>query len=94
MIVVRVELWSAITGKRSEIARAVIHNVGGTNTRGNYEFLSMRGRDAEALEANMRAVLKGKTKPVHQGGVNGHARLKEHVFNLVAKGLAAAGYGK
>lgn len=33
MIVVKVELWSAITGKRSEIARAVIHNTGGTKTR-------------------------------------------------------------
>lgn len=94
MIVVRVELWSAITGKRSEIARAVIHNTGGTKTKGDYGVVTMRGRDAETLEANMWAVLKGEAKPVHQGEVKGHARLREHVLNLVAKGLAAAGYGK
>lgn len=36
MLVVRIELWSARTGARSELGVAVISNVGGTATRGNY----------------------------------------------------------
>ena len=95
MLVVRVELWSAVTGKKTEIARAVIANDGtGTTRRGNYWAKSMRGRDEEALQASMVSILTGKTKPVHEGVIENHDRLGQHVWVLVAKALTAMGYGK
>ena len=66
-----------------------ICNTGGTRTRGDYEVATMRGRDAETLT---RAMLdRTYTK---MGVVKNHARLQEHVWNLVAKGLSAMGYGQ
>lgn len=84
MIVVKVELWSAITGERTEIARAEICNVGGSDELGNYDVRSLRGRGAEQLA---RRVVQ------RRGKVSGHPRLKQHVWNLVAKALASMGYG-
>ena len=83
MIVVRVELHSAITGKITEIARAHICNIGGTRARGNYSVEAFRGRDKAALD---------KRSVCHTGTVTNHARLQEHVWNLVAKALKACGY--
>lgn len=83
MIVVRVELHSAINGKITEIARAHICNVGGTAARGNYHAETFRGRDATAL--NKRTVC-------HQGEVINHPRLALHVWTLVLKALKACGY--
>ena len=49
MIVVRVELWSAITGKKTEIARMHISNTGaGSNRRCDYTGESFVGRDSTA----------------------------------------------
>lgn len=84
MIVVRVELHSAVTGEVSEIARMHIANVGGTGTRGDYDVKTLWGRKAEDFAA--RRVQRA-------GAVTGHARLHSHVWNLVAKGLTAMGYG-
>ena len=94
MIVVKVELHSAISGQVSEIARAVIHNTGGTHTKGDYQALTMRGRDSEALHKSMVSILRGQTKAVHVGEVKNHARLQLHVWHLVAKALTAMGYGE
>ena len=89
MIVVKVELWSAITGQHTELARATICNLAtGTRTRGDYEVRAHRGRDAASLEKSMQA-----RTATHQGVVRNHARLQEHVWNLVAKSLTAMGYG-
>lgn len=87
MIVVKVELWSAITGQKSEIARMAIDNIGGTAQRGDYRCRTMRGRSAEQLERAMRQA------PQREGRVLGHARLREHVWHLVAKALSGMGYG-
>jgi hypothetical protein len=92
MIVVKVELWSAIDGSRKELARAVIDNIGGTNTHGNYRARAMRGRDEEALQTNMISVLQKQSKPIHEGEVLNHPRLSQHVWNLVARSLTAMGY--
>lgn len=51
MIVVSVILHSAVTGQTTELARAVIHNVGGTSTLGDYEAFACRGRDKDARVA-------------------------------------------
>lgn len=88
MIVVKVELWSAIDGQTTELARMTIDNIGGTATRGDYRTRTLRGRSEEALH---RAMLTDGVQ--REGRVFGHARLKEHVWNLVAKALVGLGYG-
>lgn len=85
MIVVRVELHSAITHKVTELARMHICNVGGTATKGDYTVDVLRGRDKETLD---------RMTVQKRGAVRGHARLAEHVWNLVAKALVNTGYGK
>jgi hypothetical protein len=84
MIIVRVELHSAITGKIIELARIKIWNdVSGTNTRRNYQAISFRGRSTKQL--NKETVIK-------------HTELKEwpskqlHVWNLVRAVLTNLGY--
>jgi len=84
MIVVRVELWSAITGDRTELARMHIANIGGSETIGNYEAATMRGRSTAQLNRND---VQRKCR------VLGHPRLSQHVWNLVAKALSGMGYG-
>lgn len=94
MIVVRVELWSAITGQKSELARMVIDNVGGTQQKGDYRTRTMRGRSADALQGAMVNALRGRGGVQREGKVLGHPRLREHVWNLVAKALSGMGYGQ
>lgn len=88
MIVVKVELWSAITGQKQELARMLIDNVGGTMQLGDYRARSLRGRDEQALDA---AMIKGSF--TREGRVDRHPRLREHAWNLVAKALLAMKYG-
>lgn len=94
MIVVRVELWSAIDGSQTELARMVIDNTGGTAERGNYRVRTLRGRSREALNQALLSVVSRGGAPQREGQVLGHARLREHVWNLVAKALVATGYGE
>lgn len=87
MIVVRVELWSAVNGSRTELARMHIANDGEatqTNHRiGDYVGEALRGRDTEALN---RGVVQKR------GSVRGWRRLDFHVWNLVAAMLDDMGY--
>lgn len=88
MIVVRVELWSAITGQKSTLALMSIANTGeGSRTRGDYEAKTYIGRDEDTLMHALRTGRVSKT-----GEVKNHARLQEHVWNLVGKALSACGY--
>lgn len=91
MIVVKVELWSAVDGQKTELARMVIDNIGGTQTTGNYRSRTLIGRSKDALD---RALHNIPMKVQREGRVSGHARLREHVWNLVAKALAGMGYGQ
>lgn len=84
MIVVRVELHSAITGHVSELARMHISNTGGTVARGDYQVTTLRGRSTDQLNRHV---------PQRRGKVTDHARLALHVWHLVAKALTAMGYG-
>lgn len=84
MIVVRVELHSAITGEQTEIARMNISNIGGSEAIGNYRCETWRGRSSEDLD---RGTIQRK------GRVLGHARLSLHVWHLVSKALSSMGYG-
>ena len=90
MIIVKVELWSAIDGQKTELARMVIDNIGGTKNSGNYRTRTLVGRSEEALDKALHNI---PMKVNREGRVSGHARLKEHVWNLVAKALSGMGYG-
>lgn len=83
MIIVRVELHSAITGEITEIARAHIANTGGDRTRGNYQAYTMRGRSKDQLD---RIVMQ------RSGVVLNYPRLALHVWHLIARALIAMGY--
>lgn len=84
MLVIRVELHSAITGKVTEIARAEIANVGGTDTHGNYHCRSLFGRGREALD---------RRREQRHTTIEGYPRKALHVWNLVASALSRMGYG-
>jgi len=86
MLVVRIELHSAITGKVTEIGRMIVSNDGKTLDPkvGNYDVrLARRG-----VEDNARIL----AKPQRHGRVEGHARLSLPVWSLVAKALSAIGF--
>jgi hypothetical protein len=87
MIIVRVELHSAITGERTEIARAVIDNIGGTEEHGEYRARSLFGRSGQALDASWRC-----RRFTREGRVHNHPRKRAHVWVLVARALVALGY--
>lgn len=85
MIIVRVELHSAITGRVTELARMGISNDGTSeiNTKGHYNVETYRGRNAVTL---------AKRVTQRAGRVEGHLRHALHVWCLVAKSLKAMGY--
>lgn len=87
MIVVRVELHSARDGNVTLLGLALIDNQGVSagGELGDYRVRTLRGRGAAQLA---RAVVQ------REGKVLGHARKREHVWNLVAKALAGLGYGR
>jgi hypothetical protein len=84
VIVVRVELWSAITGVRTELARMHIANIGdGTDRRCDYVGETFIGRSAKALD---------RLTVSKWGSVVGYPRHDLHVWNLVSRMLRAMGY--
>ena len=85
MLVVRVELHSAVTRKVTELARMDICNIGGTNTVGDYSCATYRGRSRDALDARITN---------RYGTVTKYPRLALHVWNLVAEALKALEYGR
>lgn len=89
MIVVRVELYGAVSGQVSELARAVIYNTGeGSADRGDYRCYTIHGRSREALDRN--------TPPggrhAREGAVKDYPRQALHVWNLIARALSSMGY--
>jgi hypothetical protein len=87
VIVIKVELHSAVTGKMTELARMLISNTGDNpNPRwGDYIAQVIRGRSKEQLDKG--TVLKQVT-------IFNHPRQQLHVWNLVAKALSTMGYGR
>jgi hypothetical protein len=83
MLIVKVELHSAVTGLVTEIARMKIVNNGfGNARRGNYETTTYRGRGAD-LDLKMIA---------RTGFISNWPRQSRHVWELVMKSLHACGY--
>ncbi len=85
MIVVTVELHSAITGKVSVIGRTIIHNVGTSadGRLGDYQVAVANRRDATGL----RAILQ---RPQRRGEVRQYPRLSYNVWRLVIRALRSA----
>lgn len=84
MIIVTVELISAITGQTKQLAKMIISNDDtGSKYAGDYNITTFRGRDADALE---------KKTPNRTGRVEHYPRTSLHVWNLVSRALAACGY--
>jgi hypothetical protein len=90
MIVVRVELWSAIDGSQRELARMMIDNQGCSEDGkvGDYGARTYRGRSKDQLDVAMR-----RATVTRSGKVLGHKRLALHIWHLVAKALTGMGYG-
>ena len=88
MIVVRVELWSAITGAKHTLAEAYIANdgTGGAST-GNYDAKFWKG---DAPRGRAWAQIKGH----REGRVERYPRKAVAVWNLVRRAIEAAGYTK
>jgi hypothetical protein len=91
MLVVRVELHSAVTGVTSEIARMVIANDGsGISTRGNYW-----GRAAKGVIENDHMIppaIMYEPRKLRHAEVKDYPRKSKHVWNLVARMLKAMEY--
>lgn len=87
MIVVRVELHSAITHRVTEIARMAICNDGTSvsETKGNYRAQTFRGRSKVDLDRNVVS---------KSGELQNYPRKALHVWNLVARMLKTMDYTK
>ena len=77
MLVINVELHSAITHKITTIARMSISNVGGTVSRGDYSAKTFHKTTGE---------------PLRSGEVLNHPRISANVWVLVRKALQVMGY--
>ncbi|MBN7763717.1 hypothetical protein JYP52_21495 [Nitratireductor aquibiodomus] len=79
MIVVKVELWSAVTGKKRKLAEMRISNDGtGTDAKSHYDGAIMRKPDFREVTREAR--------------VEDHRRHALTVWHLVAKMLKTMGY--
>lgn len=85
MIVVRVELHSAVTGRVTELGRMIIANQGTPGALRDYRVFALRGRAREALDA---------LQVQRHGAVLGWPSPRAHVWNLVAEALRCMGYGR
>lgn len=84
MIIVRVELLSAITGKTTELARMhIINDESGNDNSRNYKGISFRGRDKSML--NLGTVQK-------EASLKNWKSKQFHIWNLVRAMLTNLGY--
>lgn len=89
MLVIRVELHSAITGKITEIARMILYNDGtGSAERGSYKGKAVKGN----TDGPMAPAVIHQRKALREGVVLDYARQRLHVWHLVSRMLASMGY--
>lgn len=89
MIVVRIELHSAITGKITTIGKMVIGNIGGTSKRGNYKVAVGHKGDVRK-DGKDNDLPKIWNRPARSGEVLDYPRLSYNVWRLVARAILAA----
>jgi hypothetical protein len=80
VLVVKVELHSAITGKIKPLAQMIIANTGGTEKRGNYVVKIAHQRQIGDLRSNWH-------EPQREGIVENYPRVSYHVWRLVLRAL-------
>jgi hypothetical protein len=86
MIVVRVELHSAVTGEVTELARAIISNDGtGTQQRAHYKATTLHGRSREQLD---------RLTPQRTTTLRDWPRKTLHVWCLISEALIRMGYSR
>lgn len=85
MLVVTVELHSAITTVKTVLARTIIHNVGTSANRKKADYAVAVGHKRNA--ENLQAVL---SSPVREGKVEDYPRLSYNVWRLVIRALRSA----
>lgn len=85
MLVVRVELWSAVDGRKEELGRMYIANDGTSDDPavGHYKV--------KVCRKNARRAFLGwdEVSAVREGRVEDHARLSYGIWKLVHKALRA-----
>lgn len=86
MIVVKLELHSAVTGQVSEIGRMYIANTGGSAERGDYDVAVCR-RGTTAVPEPVRP---SGPDAARVGRVEGYPRLSYNVWRLIARALKSA----
>ena len=85
MIVVKIELHSAITKQVTTIGQMVIDNVGGTQAQGDYRVRV--GNRRHAGENDIRAIME---RPQRRGEVKGYPRLSYNVWRLISRAILSA----
>ena len=82
MLVIKVELHSAVDGEVTTVGEMAIDNIGGNTKRGNYRVrIARKGY-------NLFAILKGERSPVRTGEVFNYPRKSYSVWRLVYRALA------
>jgi hypothetical protein len=85
MLIVKIELHSARTGKVETLGQMVIDNVGGAG-KGRYDKLA----DYRVRVGRKGGTLQGVLdKPLREGRVDGYPRLSYNVWRLVLRALRA-----
>lgn len=87
MIVVKVELHSAIDGTVEEIGRMYVCNTGGTSDRGNYTAAVCRRNTSQLpqpLAPNLNA-----PQPTRHGKVSNYPRNSYNMWRLISRALKA-----
>lgn len=84
MLVLKLELHSAITGEVKEIGRTIIANTGGGSvTKGDYTIKVARKRDTFTNKDTWK-------KPLRTGDVKNYPRCSYNVWRLVIRSLLSA----
>lgn len=87
MLVLKLELHSAITGEVTEIGRTIIANDGtGTSDSGNY-ICKVARKQKDGTPYINKKIWKS---PFRVGFVKNHKRNQQNVWRLVLKALASA----
>jgi hypothetical protein len=88
MLVVKIELHSAITGKVSTIAEMIIANTGGTKQRGDYRaWVLKKAPKGWGVGSLWRPRME---KASRHGEVKNYPRLSYNVWRLVIRALKSA----
>lgn len=89
MIVVKIELHSAVTGRITEIGRMLIGNVGGTADRGDYDVKVLR-RSNMPVDGEADFDQWYDASVTREGTVKRYPRLSYNVWRPVIRALLSA----